>query len=98
MDIVVAGVAVIAFAAVIFVFAGTATRRRPESARVVSVADAEGWLTAGELATRLGVAEHDIAELVERDAVPFYVLRGGAISTPAHLRFKPSEIEAWTIG
>ena len=100
MDIVVAGVAVIAFAATVFVLAGIGGRTRPQQPRTVLLPDPEdeAWLTVQQVATLLELAPSEIVELVERDAIPFWLVRGGRLSEPEHLRFRRDEIDAWTIG
>ena len=110
MDIVVAGVAVIAFAATVFVLAGMGGRTRPQQPRTVllpgegpegnGTAPAAGneWLTVQQVATLLELPPSEIVELVDRDAIPFWLVRGGRLSEPEHLRFRRDEIDEWTIG
>jgi excisionase family DNA binding protein len=98
MDIVVAGIAVMAFAATVFVLAGAAGRARPDSVRTVLLPEGEEWLTVAELAAELGVSEGEIGALVERGDVPFFLVRGGELSSPEYWRFRRDEIDAWTIG
>jgi excisionase family DNA binding protein len=111
VDIVVAGVAVIAFAAVIYVLVGIGGRTRPQNPRTVLLPDSGGdggngttpaegeeWLTVQQVATMLELPPSEIVELVDRDQIPFYLVRGGRLSEPQYLRFRRDEIEAWTIG
>jgi excisionase family DNA binding protein len=110
MDIVVAGVAVVAFAAVVYVLAGIGGRTHPQRPRTILLSEHAGegngtppaggeeWLTVQQVATLLELPPSEIVELVDRDAIPFYLVRGGRISEPEHLRFSRREIEDWTIG
>ncbi len=100
MDIVVAGVAVIAFAATIYVLVGVGGHTRPQQVRTVLLPDPEDdrWLTVQQVATLLELPPPEIVELVERDAIPFWLIRGGRLGEPGYLRFKRDEIESWTIG
>jgi Helix-turn-helix domain len=110
MDIVVAGIAVVAFAATVFVLAGIGGRTHPQQPRTVllpeegregkGAAPAAGheWLTVQQIATMLELPPSEVIELVDRDAIPFFLVRGGRLSEPEHLRFRRDEIEEWTIG
>jgi Helix-turn-helix domain len=98
MDVIVAGVAVLAFAAVVLVLTGAGRRIQRTPARTVMEPFGDEWLTIGQVATLLEVPEHDVAGLVERDAIPFYVIAGGSRTHPADYRFRRDEIDAWTIG
>ena len=110
MDIVVAGIAVIAFAATVFVLANAGGHTRPQQVRTVLLpetgpegngtppADGQEWLTVEQVATLLELPPPEIVELVERDAIPFFVVRGGTLSRPEYLRFRRDEIDAWIVG
>ena len=111
MDIVVAGVAVVAFAATVYVLAGIGGRTHPQQPRTILLPDDEGregngtppaegheWLTVQQVATLLELPPGEIVELVDRDAIPFFLVRGGRLSEPEYLRFRRDEIDAWTIG
>ncbi len=101
MDIVLAGIAVAAFAATVFVLAAAASRsRRPGGLRTVLLPedDDERWLTVRQLAVELELSEPEVVAVVERGDVPFYIVRGGDASDPAYVRFRRDEIDAWTIG
>ena len=99
MDIVVAGIAVAAFAATIYVLVGAGARTRPQQVRTVLLPEDDGqWLTVEQVATVLELAPSEVVELVDRDAIPFYLVRGGTLSRPEYLRFRRDEIDAWTIG
>ena len=56
------------------------------------------WLTVQQVATLLELPPSEVVELVDRDAIPFYLVRGGRLSEPEYLRFRRDEIDAWTIG
>ena len=99
MDIVVAGIAVMAFAATVFVLAGAAGRVRGDYVRTVLLPEeGEEWMTLPEVAALLDVSTSEIGALVERGDIPFFLIRGGELSNPDYWRFKRDEIERWTIG
>ena len=99
VDIVVAGIAVMAFAATVFVLAGAAGRVRGDSVRTVLLPEeGEEWMTLAEVAAFLDVSTSEIGALVERGDIPFFLIRGGELSNPEYWRFKRDEIERWTIG
>lgn len=98
MDVVVAGVAVLAFAATVLVLTGAGRRIQRSPARTVMEPFGDEWLTVGQVATLLDVPEDDVVELVDRDAIPFFVIAGGSRAHPADYRFRRDEIDAWTIG
>lgn len=98
MDIVVAGIAVMAFAATVFVLAGAAGRVRRDSVRTVLLPEGEEWMTLDEVAAFLDVSTSEIGALVERGDIPFFLIRGGELSNSDYWRFKRDEIERWTIG
>ncbi len=100
MDIVVAGVAVVAFAATIYVLVGIGGRTHPQQPRTTLLPDPEDpdWLTVQDVATILERPPSEVVELVDRDSIPFYLVRGGRLSEPEYLRFRRDEIEDWTIG
>jgi excisionase family DNA binding protein len=98
MDVVVAGVAVLAFAATVLVLTGAGRRIQRSPARTVMEPFGDEWLTVSQVASLLEVPEDDVVGLVERDAIPFYVIAGGSRTHPADYRFRRDEIDAWTIG
>jgi Helix-turn-helix domain len=98
MDVLIAGIAVLAFAATVLVLSGAGRRLQRTPARTVMEPFGDEWLAVGEVATLLGVAEADVVGLVERDSIPFYLLVGGSRAQPGDYRFRRDEIEAWTIG
>jgi excisionase family DNA binding protein len=98
MDIIVAGVAVIAFAAVIVVLTGALTDRRREPMRVAAGPADEGWMTVSEVAAELELAEEEVVDLVDRREIPFFIVPGARRPVPEAYRFRRDEIEEWTIG
>jgi hypothetical protein len=100
VDIVVAGIAVAAFAATVFVLARAGAHTRPQHFRTVLLPEEDDpqWLDVQQVATVLELPPTEVVELVDRDAIPFYVVRGGTLSDPAYLRFRRDEIDAWIIG
>ncbi len=100
MDIVIAGVAVVAFAATVYVLAGIGGRTHPQRPRTILLPDPEdeAWLTVQQVATLLELPPTEVVELVDRDSIPFYLVRGGRLSEAEYLRFRRDEIEDWTIG
>ena len=98
MDIVVAGVAVVAFAATVFVLAGAGGRTRPRQPRTILLPEGEEWLDVQQVATLLELPPSEIVELVNNDSIPFWLVTGGRLSEPEYLRFRRDEIDAWTIG
>jgi hypothetical protein len=102
VDIVVAAIAVAAFAATVIVLTGALGGARRDPVRVIPGIELEpedeGWLTVGELAVELDVRPAEVMALVERRAVPFFVISGGNRADPQAYRFRRDEIDAWTIG
>jgi excisionase family DNA binding protein len=100
VDIVVAGVAVIAFAATVFVLANVGGHTRTRQARTILLPDPDDptWMTVQQVATLLELPPSEVVELAHSDAIPFWLVRGGRLSEPEYLRFRRDEIEAWTIG
>ncbi len=66
--------------------------------RTVGESEAAELLTVEDLVAILDSSVADVMLLIERDAIPFYVRPGEHRTSPAAYRFKPSEIDAWTIG
>jgi excisionase family DNA binding protein len=97
MDIVLAGVAVAAFALVVLALVGAADRLQRGPARVVADPGGDEWMTVDQVAQMLGVPEADVVTLVDRDAIPYFILSGGNRSRPTDYRFRRDELEAWVI-
>ena len=98
MDIVVAGIAVVAFVACIVVFTGTFSGTRSEPMRVATDPYDERWMTVGELARELEIGDDQVMDLVDRREVPFFVVPGARRPSPEAYRFRRDEIDEWTIG
>jgi hypothetical protein len=60
MDVVVAGIAVLAFAATVLVLTGAGRRLQRTPARTVMEPFGDEWLTVGEVATLLDVPEAEV--------------------------------------
>jgi hypothetical protein len=98
VDIVVAAIAVAAFAATVFVVARAAADVQRGRPRSVADATGEEWLTVDQVAGLLDVSPTEVIDLAERDAIPYYLIAAGSRSRPEDYRFRRAEIEAWTIG
>jgi hypothetical protein len=72
--------------------------RSGEPARVVHDPAAERWLSTEEVATLLETGTDEVLLLVERDAIPFFLVAGVHRSDPAAYRFSREEIDDWVIG
>jgi excisionase family DNA binding protein len=98
MDIVIAGIAVIAFAACVIVFTGAFSGTRSEPMRVAADPYDERWLSVSEVAGVLELSEEEVLDLVDRRAIPFFVAPGARRPSPEAYRFRREEIDDWTIG
>jgi excisionase family DNA binding protein len=98
MDVAAAGIAVAAFAATVFVLAFALSNLQRGRPRSVEDTTGEGWMTVDEVAELLDVSPAEVVALAERDAIPYYLVSAGRPSDPRDLRFRRTEIEAWTIG
>jgi helix-turn-helix protein len=102
VDIVVAAIAVAAFAATVIVLTGALGGARRDPVRVLPAAEFDlpddRWLTVDELARELEVRPAEVMALVERRAVPFFVIAGESRHSPQAYRFRRDEIDDWTIG
>jgi hypothetical protein len=98
MDVIVAGIAVAAFAATVFVLARAGGHLSRSPTRRVANPVGEEWMTPSRVAEMLDVHEADVLALVERDAIPYYVVSEGDRKGPPEYRFRRPEIDAWTIG
>jgi hypothetical protein len=102
MDVVAAAIAVAAFAATVLVLTGALSGVRREPARTIPAAEldpeSDEWLTTDQLAEELQVRPAEIMNLVERRAVPFFLIAGASRYHTDSYRFQRDEIDAWTIG
>ena len=98
MELLIAGIAVFAFAGLVLaIVRGVNDARRPEPRTVVNP-EGEEWMTVDETAELLDASVTDVMNLVTREAIPHYLLLGGRRARPDDYRFKRDEIDAWTIG
>lgn len=72
--------------------------RAGQQPRVAADPADEGWLSTDQVAAMLESSTDDVLLLVERDAIPFFVVPGAHRSDPAAYRFRRDEIDAWVIG
>ena len=72
--------------------------RSGEPARIAGDPAEEGWLSTDEVASMLETGPDDVLLLIERDAIPFFVVPGISRADPAAYRFRREEIEDWVIG
>jgi hypothetical protein len=79
-------------------FARSVGTRRRQNVRVVVDPQGEEWMTLDEVAARLETTPGEILNLIERDAIPFYVDAVLARSEPGAYRFNRQEIDDWVIG
>ena len=102
MDVVAAAIAVFAFAATVLVLTGALSGVRREPLRTIPRAeldpDDDEWLTVDQLATELGVRPGEIMNLVERRAIPCFLIAGSNRYDAESYRFQRDEIEDWTVG
>ena len=102
MDVVAAAIAVAAFAATVLVLTGALSGVRREPLRTIPGAELDPendeWMTTDQLAEELQVRPAEIMNLVERRAIPCFLIAGESRFEPASYRFQRDEIDAWTIG
>jgi hypothetical protein len=79
-------------------FARSVGTRRKQNVRVVLDPQGEDWLTIDEVAARLESTRAEILNLIERDAIPFYVDAVLDRYEPGAYRFNRQEIDDWVIG
>ena len=91
-------IATVMFALVVRELARTFGPRRRQNVRVVVDPLGDEWLTLAEVAARLETTPGEILNLIERDAIPFYVDAVTPRNTPSAYRFNREEIDAWVIG
>jgi hypothetical protein len=98
VDVVIAGIAVIAFAMTVLVLSGAGRHLGRAPARTALDPESDAWMTIGELATMLDTPEADVMTLVDREAVPYFIVPRGNRANPADYRFRRDEIDAWIVG
>ena len=91
-------IATVMFALVVSELARRFGPRRRQNVRVVVDPLGEEWLTLDQVAARLETTPGEILNLVERDAIPFYVDAVLDRREPGAYRFNREEIDDWVIG
>ena len=91
-------IATVMFALVVSELARRFGPRRRQNVRVVVDPLGDEWLTLDQVAALLETTPGEILNLVERDAIPFYVDAVTPQHAPEAYRFKRDEIDAWVIG
>ena len=66
--------------------------------RAVVDPDDPDWLNVEAAAAYLGVEAGFILNLVDRDAIPFFVLEGAESTAGSSYYFRRDELDAWTVG
>lgn len=97
-ELILALIACLMFILVARELARTYGPRREQNVRVVVDPEGDEWLTLDEVATHLASTPAQILNLIERDAIPFYVDAVRPQNDPGAYRFKRSEIDDWVIG
>jgi hypothetical protein len=83
---------------VLFAFTGNAGRPRREQERIVQAPTEPEWLDLEQAAAYLDSDPDTVFTLVERGAIPYFVLADGNRTEPASYFFRRDELEAWTVG
>jgi hypothetical protein len=72
--------------------------RPPENPRIADDPEAADWLRTEGVAELLETGTAEVMNLVERGAIPFFLVPGLNRSNPDAYRFSRSEIDDWVIG
>lgn len=91
-------VACIMFALLVRAFVQSYGERAPANPRPAEWPDDPRLLTVDEVAAELETSSRDVMELVERNAIPFFVVAGFPRSSTERYRFDRDEIDDWVIG
>ena len=91
-------VACIMFALIARAFVQSYGERAPANPRLVEWPDDPRLLTVAQVATELDSSPAEVMELVERNAIPFFVVDGFGRFSPERYRFDRDEIADWVIG
>ena len=91
-------VACIMFALLVRVFVQSYGERPPANPRRAEWPDDPRLLTVEEVAAELESSRTEVMELVERNAIPFFVVDGFPRSSAERYRFDRDEIDDWVIG
>ena len=97
-ELILALIACLMFILVARELARTYGPRREQNVRVVVDPEGDDWMTLDEVAAHLDSTQAQILNLIERDAIPFYVDAVTPQNDPAAYRFKRAEIDDWVIG
>jgi excisionase family DNA binding protein len=91
-------VACIMLALIARAFVQSYGERAPANPRIAEWPDDPRLLTVDEVAVELETTPGEVMELIERNAIPFFVVAGfGRFSTQRY-RFDRDEIDDWVIG
>jgi excisionase family DNA binding protein len=90
-------VAVVGFTAVVLTFT-RAGEPAVAGKRAVIDPDDPDWLDVDEAASYLGVEAGFILNLVERDAIPFFVMTESDSAARSSYYFRREELDEWTVG
>ena len=91
-------VACIMFALIARAFVQSYGERAPANPRLAEWPDDPRLLTVAQVATELNSSPAEVMELVERNAIPFFVVDGFGRFSPERYRFDRDEIAEWVIG
>ena len=97
-ELILALIACLMFILVARELARTFGPRREQNVRVVVDPEGDEWLTLDQVAARLDTTNAQILNLVEREAIPFYVDAVLPQTAPESYRFNRDDIDAWVIG
>ena len=86
------------FIVVVGVFVRAYGERPPERVRFAEDPADESWLGIAEVAELLETGTANVMVLVNRGAIPFFVVADVNRSDPDAYRFRRDEIDAWVIG
>ena len=86
------------FALIARAFVQSYGERAPANPRLAEWPDDPRLLTVAQVATELNSSPAEVMELVERNAIPFFVVDGFGRFSPERYRFDRDEIAEWVIG
>ena len=82
----------------LYAFTGNAGRPAKTEERTVQVPTEPDWLDLDQAAAYLDTDKDSLFALVERGAIPYFVLAHGNRTEPASYFFRRDELDAWTVG
>ena len=97
VELTVVVVAVLGLTAVVLSFTRTG-EPSVSGKRAVIDPDDPDWLDVEAAATYLGVETGFILNLVDRDAIPFFVMAESDSADSSSYRFRRDELDDWTVG